>query len=282
MKLLDWIKQWTIVKKEDLDNYMFEISNLNVSVNNLTSQYENVKASLLTKDKTISVLVAQLNAKEPKYSDAEYWNNKWAKDSVYYAAPDRKDVREYVKDKEIPAVDDVVDYIIRTYNLHKDNTEQIALSWMKYKKEKFDSRVWKYVSDPSGKDLWRSPEETIKLCYGDCDDWATLGHYVIRAILKKLGVWKVNKHRLKFVCGNVNRGGTIPSCAGGHAYGVWLGEDNEWYTVESTYYPEMAISNYGKLPQKYSKMYGTIWFSFNEDFAWSDGTLTVSKKDFKK
>ena len=285
MKWTEWITSWTIVKK-------IELETLEIDREELVKQVDaNAKAVLLIKslkeevsikDKSNSVLIAQLNAKEPGVEDSEYWNNKWVKNKIYYSAPTKRNVLEYVEYREIPKVTEIANKIIEEYGLSKSNYDSIPLSWMKYKKIMFDSKQWKYVSDPKGKDLWRTPEETLELKYGDCDDFALLGHYVVRETFKLLYCWTKVKHRLKFVAGNVNRRGTIPSNAGGHAYGIWLYSDKEWMTIESTYYPEISIRNYGVLPQKYNPMYGNIWFSFNEEFSWGDHSIAISKKDFNK
>ena len=123
---------------------------------------------------------------------------------------------------------------------------------------------------------------TVGVYVRQCDDYMILEYDIIRELFNQLSVWENVKHRLKCVAGNVNKRGSIPSNAGGHAYLIWLAEDKEWYTVETTYYPEKAITNFKKLPQKHNQMYGTMWFTFNEDKSWAQNSITVTTLDFNK
>jgi len=88
------------------------------------------------------------------------------------------------------------------------------------------------------------PEYDIEV--HNCDDHGILLYYVIRRVFELMGIWHNVSHRLKCMCGNVNHYGSIPSVAGGHFYLNWLHNDGYWYTVESTYYLERAILNFGQ------------------------------------
>jgi hypothetical protein len=262
--MIEWLRQWTVVRKEDVEHRVSLIRQLEQKVINANLDLE--KADFTIKELT----------KIPDINDAEYWNNKWKQSSVWYSAPKRMKVIDYVRYRKIPDVEKIALLLIDTIPSLRDDKDSVALEVMKW----IDKQKFQYKSD-KGED-WFSPEDFFLRAYGDCDDFGIFEYYLIREIFKQLGQWDVVKHRLKCICGNVNNRGNIPSGAGGHFYLNWLHSDGEWYTVESTYYRPNAIGVYGKIPQKLNKVYGTIWFSFNEDFSWAQNSLTVSKKDFDK
>jgi len=252
------IKEFATIDQENLDQRV-QISNL------------------MQRNQELSIKLGNLT-REVDVNDAKFWNNKWIQSKIYYKAPKRKWVTQYVKEYPFPRIYQIVYDIIANSRINLDDLDGVALAVMKWiKKEKF-----KYAKEPS--ELWKCPEQILddKNKGNDCDDIGILMYYIIRAILQEFGVWDKVKHRLKCAAGNVNRRGSIPSSAGGHFYLMWLHSDAHWYTVESTYYLATAIANYGKLPQKYNHMYGTIWFTFNEEHSWAQKSVTISKKSFIK
>lgn len=260
-----------------------DIWNRIVDYHRLQNEYDNlVKADMVMIEqiqelqKSYDELV-KLSPKSPHMDDAEYWNNKWQQNKVRYRAPNTKAVTEYVKYREIKEITDIANMLIRTDALVGNDFDSIPLSALKWLEEQFKVKKFKYQLD-KGED-WSDPETLLERKYGDCDDWGILLYSIIREIFKQLGNWDKVKHRLKCVAGNVNNRGSIPSGAGGHFYLNWLHFDGNWYTVESTYYRPNAIANFGKLPQKLNPMYGTIWFTFNEQFSWAQNSLTVTKED---
>lgn len=214
--------------------------------------------------------------KKPLIEDSEYWNNKWQKSNVFYSAPKRKLITEYVKYREIKEITEIAKELSKQ-KTNIDDIPKVVLNWLH---NKFKLNEFKYVSDTSEK--WNTPEETLNSKKGDCDDWGILEYYIIRECFKQLGKWEQVKHRLKCVAGNVNNKGSIPSSAGGHFYLIWLADDCNWYTIESTYFREIALINYKETPQKLNSMYGTIWFSLSEEFSFAQNSIAVSKEDFKK
>lgn len=250
--------------KEFLDEitlYSKEVSELLVEVNNQ------------------NLLIDELEF-VPHVSDANYWNDKWKKSTVYYNAPDRRKAMTYVQPKSVPQVDEIALEIIKEYKLVSGKPDDIPIAVLNWVEFQFKKRIFKYVSDTN--ENWYSPEELLKVKKGDCDDWGILMYYIIREIFSHLSIWSTVKHRLKCVTGNVNSPSTIPSVAGGHFYLLWLADDCEWYTIESTYYRPLAINNYLKKPQKLNPTYGVIWFTFTDYDSWSQHSLSISKKDFKK
>ena len=275
----------------DEKNFFQDIWNRIVDYPSLNQKYlqEQInRRNLVVEIDKLKIKIADLEYK-PGVDDADYWNNKWKQSIVKYAAPNRKDVREYVKYRHIEAIDVIATSLIKENNLDEEDPDSVVLAVMRFMeknletnpaKAKSTTKQWVYQNDVREK--WQTPEETLERKRGDCDDWGILMYYVIRDIFLILGKWHKFEHRLKCMAGNVNKYGSIPSCAGGHFYLNWLHTDSEFYTVETTYYQQIAISYFGKFPQKYNPAYGVIWVGFNENIAHAQNSLVVSKKDFEK
>ena len=231
----------------------------------------------------VETLRGKLNKQRASVTDAEFWNTKWKQSTIYYSAPKRKKVINYVTENTgltgtLRTLRDRCDLLISSNGLHPGSVDSVPLSVMRW----IAAEKFKYKHDKG--ELWKTPEQVWadKDVGNDCDDIMILEYYMIRYMFTKLGVWGDVRHRLKCVAGNVNRKGSIPSSAGGHAYLNWLCDDGNWYTIETTYNLPTAILNYNKKSQKFNSMYGTIWFSFNEQYSWAQNSLTVCKDDFDK
>ena len=216
--------------------------------------------------------------KKISVDDSEYWNSKWEKSVVFYNSPKRGMVITHLKDRDIAELTLVAKTLMKENNF--TNPDQVPIAVLKWLEKSFVSGKFTYQTERG--EEWSTPEETLKKRNDDCDGWGIVEYYLIRTLFKQLNQWDGVKHRLKCLAGNVNNYGSIPSQAGGHFYLNWLHSDGEWYTVESTYYRQKAIDLYGQLPQKLNPAYGTIWFSFNSDWSWSNHSLTISREDFKK
>jgi hypothetical protein len=280
MKLLNWLSQWTIIKRNDYENIINEFADISANLDALHQDNQDLgraNDTLSQRNVELSIKLGNLT-REVDVNDSKFWNNKWIKSKIYYKAPKRKHVIQYVKEYPFPSVTTIALEIIRAYRLNRDDCDSVALAVMKWIKD----NKFKYANEKV--ETWKCPEQILddKNVGNDCDDIGILEYYIIREIFKELNVWEKVKHRLKCVCGNVNHRGSIPFGAGGHFYLTWLHSDGHWYVVESTYYIATAIANYGKLPQKYNSMYGTIWFTFNDEHSWAQKSITVTKKSFIK
>ena len=282
--MLDTLKEW-IARVQNYPVLEAEIKDLQKDASKKTKELANLEESkresdskLATTLKEIQDLRKTLNKQRADVSDADFWNNKWKKSIVRYKAPKRLKVIEYVKYRDIPAIDSFADDIIRDYALHPGNVDMVPLGVMRW----IHGKSFEYKIDDG--EVWKTPEKFFEDVDegNDCDDFMILMYFLIRKIFQKFEIWDEVKHRLKCVAGNVNKRGVIPSGAGGHAYLNWLRENGQWYTVETTYNIRTAIGNYQKSPQKLNPMYGTIWFTFNEDHSWAQNSITVSKEDFEK
>ena len=116
--------------------------------------------------------------------------------------------------------------LIKDSNLNKNNTpeeviENIAGYFMK-------RGNWTYVIDNiehGVREYWAPASKSWETRRGDCDSLAILMHNLIHYMFKEL---KLEQHywRLKFTAM-----GTLTEA---HAFNIWLGEDGEWYVLEST------------------------------------------------
>ena len=228
---------------------------------------EQVEENLILKDALI-----QKVTKKADVTDAEYWNNRWKQSKVYYACPKRIQVTSMITINK--KVTDFAD-LFPIAPPSADEVPFLAMSWLD---NNFKEGKFKYVADKGEK--WQLPEETLSTGKGDCDDWGIVLYCAIRDFMKKFNWWEANKHRLKCVAGNVNRYAEVPYVEGGHFYLLWLHSDGEWRTVETTYFRERAILDWGK-PHKLKPQYGVIWFTFTEYASWAQNSITVTKEDFK-
>lgn len=268
---------------QKIRNWLEALNNYDLVKNQLTELLflcEGHEQELNGQDRYITELEEQIEP-EPNIDDADYWNNKWKKSTVWYSAPKRKKVIEYVKEKSSLPIINLANVLIGKYNLSSNDLDDVPLKVMKWVESQFKARKFKYLLDKG--EIWEDPEDVLDAKKGyDCDSYGILMYYVIRQIFQLLGKWDEVKHRLKCVAGNVNRKGSIPSSAGGHFYLLWLHSDGQWYTVETTYYRPVSILNFGKKPQKLNSMYGTIWFTFNESHSWAQHSIVINQKDYKK
>lgn len=102
-------------------------------------------------------------------------------------------------------------------------------------------------------EYWADPYAVWEKKIDDCDGYSVLMAY--------LG-WKsgIPRDRLKVQALTVYKPDGRE--AGGHANLIYLREeDNEWYTIEGSYYPDKSFSNFKKkIPQRENKIYGKIWW----------------------
>jgi len=228
----------------------------------------------------------EIKAKEslPKVTDANYWNNKFPKKLIKYP---NVDVTTHLKFREIKGITEIAYDILELY--HVESADDVANAWNKWCVTNIETQTrrtttlkeFKYKTEL--KETWRTPEETLKLKYGDCDDFMILGYFVIRKMLILLSKWEYNAHRLLcqvvFVFSSATK---LPAPAGWHANLLWIHSDLNYYTLETTYYASKALTNFGKLPQKYNTMYQLIDFTFTSEYSFSVHDLERSSYDYKK
>lgn len=217
----------------------------------------------------------------PEVDDKQAWDNRWKQQSVFYKAPKKKLVVKHLEYVGIAPVLGTALDIMDTYNItEKDSSDIVPLSVMRWVENKFKLGEFKYKLDK--RETWNAPEVTFKNKYGDCDDIGIMMYFIIREIFIQLDRWEKVRHRLKCVVGHVHEHGQLNAYAGLHFYLNWLYGDKEWYTVESTFYRDRAIRNFGFTTQEQNRQYGLICWTFNEYGMWSQKGMVVSNLDFKK
>lgn len=217
----------------------------------------------------------------PSVNDADYWNDKWLRNRVTYSAPHLQTVQEYIKYEPIDYIDSIVQEIRQNYVRQEKSPDKVVKHIQSWRDEVFYKQMkFKYKLDKTEK--WNHPLETLEALRGDCDDVGILFYFIIRQVFVRMGMWDMVRHRLKCACGNVNRPGKIPVAGGGHFFLLWLGESGHWYTFETTYHMDLSRRKFLELPTKADKMYGTLWFTFNEHFSWVQQDLHNDTFDWRK
>ena len=149
-----------------------------------------------------------------------------------------------------------------------NNPNEVVKSVMRY----FSLRAsWKYKYDKDnyGKnEFWALAETSAASRVGDCDDLAIFMHNIIFYILEMAGMSE-QYWRLKLCAGSLLG-------EGGHCFNVWLADDGEWYTVESTYDLKGSLSKtWLKTPIRNNNMYRSFWGFARKDRSWKSSNMVL-------
>jgi len=179
---------------------------------------------------------------------AKEWTNKWTRKPVIYNAQygRPRDVRTFLFDKSY-----ILEEKMRQYKLVGKNDDETM-----YKVLMFVIDNLRYTSDEDTKsqlEFWQNPEDTVTLMKGDCEDGAIL----IKSLSLIAGI---PDYKVRIAAGNVK--------GGGHAYVLYLRDDNTQCVLDWCYWPNKLPINQRK---KFSaeENYYDIWFSFNKNFTFS-------------
>jgi len=111
-------------------------------------------------------------------------------------------------------------------------------------------------------EYWQFPFETLTDKTGDCEDGALL----IASLAINAGV---PAFRVRVVAGMVQPAPTAPQ--GGHGYVSYLREsDNQWVILDWCYLEDSKVPMNLKPLHKDNSYYKEVWFSFNNQYSWSD------------
>ena len=194
---------------------------------------------------------------EPE-SKKDYYENKYPKENITYK---REEDLEYQIDVRLFC--NPVNF--KLVRVHGEDDDEIALAGLKY--------VIKNIEYESDKETYGYPEywafayETQKRRFGDCEDGAIL----LYDILRHSGIpsWK-----LRLSAGYVKYGGSKT----GHAYLTYYIEDfDKWVVLDWCYYPNNKPVE-ERPHYRDDGNYLDVWFSFNEEFAWTKGLNTQARK----
>lgn len=206
-----------------------------------------------------------LRGRKDEHMLADYWDNKWPKQSLLYRAQGtlRRDVRNLVLSKSF-LLQPIADNLKKS---HPDNDTR-ALEILKLVRNSIT-----YKSDASVHnkvEYWQDPETTYQLKTGDCEDFALL----ITTLMVLSGI---PNYRVKVCAGWVKDNSSDGK--GGHAYPIYLSErTNEWYILDGTYNYVLSIASFQNVSHKdLSTYYLDIWWTFNNEFAWAQHSTTIDK-----
>jgi len=257
MEWLDWFKN--AIKWEEYKKLLDEALSNNIALN---EKYVALKAqcseqiTLLLEAREIIKNLRNISIKE---SEQEiYWNNKWAKNSITYKADGEYeyDIRNLIFNKS---------HILSKYKgLNNLSHDDKALTTLKF----VASRI-KYQSDKEhfGKpELWKNPEYTYQERLGDCEDGALL-------LISLLRINGVPAYKVKLCAGYVKSGNS----KAGHAYVIYLADNNEWYVLDWCYWYKESINAFKKIPHKDMTNYLDIWWTANDVYTWAQKSTRLGE-----
>lgn len=210
-----------------------------------------------------------------------YWNNKWKKKSVIYSGRALRNSKERIDvdvRNFIITRDDILKSIVKNYDLKKSTYNETAHAC-----QKFVVDYLTYANDNainSCEEFWQFPFETIVSRKGDCEDGAIL----MASLMIHAGIpnWRV-----KVVGGTVKPEPTAP--LGGHAYCIYLADRKdgtmEWEIHDWCYYEDTDTPTGSKPLAKdggYNNTYIEVWFTFNNEYAWSNEEVQIKQKRIKQ
>jgi predicted transglutaminase-like cysteine proteinase len=207
-----------------------------------------------------------------------YWNNKRPKNTIAYTgrAIPKKDpningaiLKERVQiDVKTMLTDNdaLLQKVIETQNLKgssHDETLWNIQKWVVQNIQYLGDNINNYTME-----YWQFPFETLADKTGDCEDGALL----IAALAINAGV---PAYRIRVVAGMVQPAPTAPE--GGHGYVSYLREsDNQWVILDWCYLQDSQIPISQKQLHKDNVFYKQVWFSFNNEYSWSDQPINFS------
>jgi hypothetical protein len=202
----------------------------------------------------------------------EFWNNKRPKNVIAYtgrAIPKKNPLGEGVILKERVQIDVKTMFtdhdaflfkIIEKFSLKgnsHDETMQNIQKWVVKNVQYLGDDINNYTME-----YWQFPFETLSCKTGDCEDGAIL--------MASLAVCAgIPAFRVRVVAGMVQPAPTAPQ--GGHGYVSYLREsDNQWIILDWCYLEDSQVPMNLKPLHKDNPYYKEVWFSFNNQYSWSD------------
>jgi len=193
---------------------------------------------------------------------ADYWDNKWPKNQVTYKARGQysMDVRNLIPNRSY-ILDPVVAGNAKK-NANGDNYDEMAMALLRFVVSHLT-----YESDDkvyNQPEFWQHPEITLAMRKGDCEDGALL----LASLMRVAGI---PAYRVKLCAGWVKSNGG----RGGHAYVIYLADDNKWYTLDWCYWADASIFNFKKKCHEDNTDYQEIWWTANDEYSWAQTTTEI-------
>ena len=204
-------------------------------------QIAKLKIELRTVNEQVALLVQELE--QAKFSAEEefkkYWYNKYPK------LTDKRWNGVWLKEYCTTKNNKTQTVSGKDYDETANNALKFVRSFMKY--------------TPDNGEHWQFANESVDRELGDCED----GSILLYNILRKSGVpaW-----RIRLNAGDVQGQNDKPA---GHAWVTYLREsDNTWYILDWCYWYSESVG-FRKTWKQAEKYFG-IWFSWNEEYVWSE------------
>ena len=228
------------------------------------TDYENsikeIEQKLLSVQSSYNEALKTLNDWVYEGEEAEKWNNKWPKARIEYVTDGKykHDVRGFIKNKC---------YTIEKVACSKvkDTYDETALELLKYVKKRLT-----YVGDFNTHKMaehWQTPEETYQSKKGDCEDGAIL-------LASMMLVAGIPSYRVKLCCGFVKDPSNSKKQAG-HAYVIYLADDDHWYVCDWCYWYTESVRAFKKKAHNEMTNYKDIWWTANNEYTWSQKNVLV-------
>lgn len=218
----------------------------------------------------MNIIKGLFSGKTDSRANKESWDNKWKQSPVIYsgrALRGKKDRIAVDAKAFITEDDEMLKRIIRNNNLERRTSDDTALAIQQWVVRFL---TYKYDDESSNcPEFWQFPFETLQSEVGDCEDGAIL----ISSLLVNAGVpsWRV-----KVGAGYVQASPTAPQ--GGHAYCLYLADDNQWRILDWCYYQDSRVQVKDKPLAKdggQRNAYKDVWFTFNGEHTWAGGSIKV-------
>jgi len=235
---------------------------LDYFLNGYTDEEIKLRLALTEEAKVLTKLqdqVAQDNAEELL---ALQWDHAWPRSPITYVTEGKHkhDVRNLVLTKSY-----ILRKVLNRYTTLSNDDKALAIL-------KYVGKRIKYVSDSSKfnmPEFWQNPELTFQDKTGDCEDGALL-------IISLLRLLDVPAYKLKVCAGWVqdprNKGKKV-----GHAYVIYLAEDENWYVLDWCYWFSESVKAFKKKRHSLLDKYEDIWWTFNDQHTWTQKNTTLGK-----
>lgn len=210
-------------------------------------------------------LKAQLEETTPRGTGEAYWNNKWPRRRVVY--------------RIAPQVVVDVRTVFGVMPEEEHELREIATRWEVYKPDVIAMKALNYVigrtlyrtdrQTNNTPEFWQNAYSTFRSEVGDCEDGAIL-------ILKLMELAGVPAWRRKLCAGWVRQSPVAPQ--GGHAYAIYLADDNKWYVLDWCYFPSISVNAFKKKPHKDLAYYKDIWWTTNSQHTWIQKSFIIKEE----
>ena len=103
------------------------------------SKIEDLQVQL---EQSSSFIKSMQKQDEEDVNNADYWNDKWTRSDIWYRAPNRVLVNEYLKYREIKEVTEIAKELLKQNPLN----DNVPLAVMKWLNEQFNKKEFRYSS----------------------------------------------------------------------------------------------------------------------------------------